>query len=57
MNTRIIFVYNLLDLKSDTIKDVLRIPKILTFVEWMYSNVKNDKITLNPIIKKLLPST
>ena len=54
---RVEFIRKLLRTNNDCFKDVMRIPKVLTFVEWMYENYKSqDNLDLNPTIKTLLPS-
>lgn len=54
---RIDFVHLLLRVGSDTVKDVLRIEKLLTFAEWMYENHRSaERLDLNPQLKKVLPS-
>lgn len=55
---RVEFIRRLLATTNDSYKDVMRIPKILTFVEWMYENYKSqDHLELNPTLKTLLPSS
>lgn len=34
---RIEYIYKLLDLRSTTINDILKISKIITFVEWLFN--------------------
>ena len=54
---RVEFIHKLLRVNTDCFKDVIRIPKVLTFVEWMYENYKTEeRLELNPSIKTLLPS-
>jgi len=40
MIKRVEFIHKLLKIDTDCFKDIVRIPKILTFVEWMYENYK-----------------
>lgn len=44
------------ELNNELVNEVLKVPKILTFVEWMQTNVKSNPILKDINIKKLLPS-
>jgi hypothetical protein len=36
--------------------EVLKTPKILCFVEWMFSTAENEHLISNPSVKNLLPA-
>lgn len=54
---RIDFIHRILKVGTQTMKDIVRIEKLLTFAEWMYEHCKGpEQLQFNPELKKLLPS-
>lgn len=46
---RVEFISRLVKVNTDAFKDVLRIEKLLTFLEWMYESYKEEEhLELNP---------
>ena len=43
ISQRVLFISQVLKIKSDCFKDVVRIDKLLTFAEWMYEHYKQQE--------------
>jgi hypothetical protein len=55
LSKRIEFVNALARMQSPITSDVFKIPKILTFMEWMFNTAENEHLASNLAVKSLLP--
>ncbi len=55
LSKRMEFVNAIVRIQSQMITDVLKIPKILCFIEWMNNTAENEHLISNPAVKNLLP--